>query len=191
VSPRAPRYPGKPKARARKAPPLPVLIPGPPADVVIGLDPGSVRTGWGIVRRDGQQLRGVAAGIVKVREKDPLHMRLRAIHEGVCEVIAKHAPQAAAVESIFFSRYPQVALGLGHARGVALLALAQADLPVASYPPSVVKRAVTGRGRADKRQVALIVGAILGWNELPGEDATDALAVAITHMNASRFAELA
>src|SRR5690606_36319541 len=98
-----------------------------------------------------------------------------------------HKPDAVAVEDIFFARYPQAALMLGHARGVAVLAAAQAELAVTAYPPAVVKRALVGSGRADKQQVAQLVGAVLGWKELPSVDATDALAIALTHLNASRL----
>lgn len=154
---------------------------------VLGLDPGSVRTGWGVVEWDGQRACGIAAGVIRVPEKAPIAERLRLIHLGVCEVLALHKPGAVAVEDIFFARYPQAALMLGHARGVAVLAAAQANLAVTAYPPAVVKRAIVGSGRADKHQVAQLVGAILGWKDLPSIDATDALAVALTHLNASRL----
>lgn len=154
---------------------------------VLGLDPGSIRTGWGVVERNGQMARGIAAGVIRVPEKDALAARLHQIHAGVQRVLAEYKPDAVAVEDIFFAKYPQAALMLGHARGVALLAVAQAGLGVSAYPPTVVKRAVVGSGRAEKSQVALLVGALLGLKELPGEDATDALAVAITHLNVLRL----
>ncbi len=154
---------------------------------VLGLDPGSVRTGWGIVELNGQRAKGIAAGVIRVRDKDPLPARLHVIFDGVTAVIAAHKPQAVAVEDIFFAKYPQAALVLGHARGVALLAAQQAGLPIAAYPPAVVKRAIVGSGRAEKSQVAQLVGALLGLAELPAEDATDALAIALTHLNLLRF----
>ena len=153
---------------------------------VLGLDPGSRRTGWGVVVKERHGQRGIAAGVIKVREKDPLETRILHIHRGVSALIEEHCPDAVAIEDIFFAKYPKAALALGHARGVALLAAAQADLPLSAYPPAVVKRAIAGRGAADKRQVAMLVGALLGWRELPAEDATDALAIAITHLNAVR-----
>jgi crossover junction endodeoxyribonuclease RuvC len=122
-----------------------------------------------------------------VPESAPIAERLRLIHAGVCEVLALHKPHTVAVEDIFFARYPQAALMLGHARGVAVLAAAQAELSVTAYPPAVVKRALVGSGRADKQQVAQLVGVVLGWKELPSVDATDALAIALTHLNASRL----
>lgn len=154
---------------------------------VLGLDPGSVRTGWGVIERSGQTARGVAAGVIRVSDRAPLAERLSAVHRGVAEVLAAHKPDAVAIEDIFFAKYAQAALMLGHARGVALLAAAQAGVSVSTYPPAVVKRAVVGSGRAEKRQVALLVAGILGLRELPGEDATDALAIAITHLNVSRL----
>lgn len=154
---------------------------------VLGLDPGSVRTGWGVVEWAGQRPRGVAAGVIRVKESAPIAERLHLIHQGVCAVLEEYKPDAVAIEDIFFARYPQAALVLGHARGVAMLAAAQRALLVSAYPPAVVKRAIVGSGRADKQQVAQLVGALLGLGELPSVDATDALAVAIAHLNATRI----
>jgi crossover junction endodeoxyribonuclease RuvC len=154
---------------------------------VLGLDPGSVRTGWGVVERSGHTARAVAAGVIRVAERAPIAERLEAIHRGVCEVLKLHQPDAVAVEDIFFARFPRAALMLGHARGVVLLAAAQAGLSVSAFPPAVVKRAIVGSGRAEKQQVALLVAAMLGLRELPGEDATDALAIALTCLNGSRL----
>lgn len=153
---------------------------------MLGLDPGSVRTGWGVIERTGPTARGIAAGVIRVPDRAPLSERLHDIHRGVSEVLATHRPDSVAIEDIFFARYAQAAMVLGHARGVAMLAVAQAGLSIATYPPSVVKRAVVGSGRAEKSQVALLVAALLGMRELPGVDATDALAIAITHLNVSR-----
>lgn len=154
---------------------------------VLGVDPGTRRTGWGIVERDGSRLRLVDCGVIVAGDRKALELRLAAIHAGLIAAIGAHSPGAAAIEDVFFAKYPNGALKLGHARGVALLAAAQGGLEVHSYPPSVVKRAVSGGGRADKEQIARVVGAILGTRELPGHDATDALALAITHLNASRM----
>ncbi len=154
---------------------------------VLGIDPGTVRTGWGIVESDGPRLRGVAAGVIVVRDSDALELRLTAIFEGLTAIIATHEPTTCAVEDIFFAKYPAAAMKLGHARGVALVAAARAGLSVSAYPPALVKRAVSGKGSAEKQQVARMVGAMLGWLELPAIDATDALAVAITHLSAARM----
>jgi crossover junction endodeoxyribonuclease RuvC len=173
-------------ARAREKAREP-LLEKPRVQRVLGLDPGSIRTGWGVIERSGPGARGIAAGVVKVSERAELGERLRLIFAGVKAVIAEYKPDAIAIEDIFFAKYPQAALMLGHARGVALLAAAESGVSVAAYPPSVVKRAVVGSGRADKQQVALLVGTLLGLKELPGEDATDALAVALTHLNITRL----
>lgn len=178
------------KRGARLPPHLAALASGQPlprVKRVLGLDPGSVRTGWGVVEWDGPRTRGVAAGVIRVPETLPIAERLHRIHQGVVEVLALHKPDAVAVEDIFFARYPQAALILGHARGVAVLAAAQAGLSVAAYPPAVVKRSLLGSGRADKQQIAQLVSAVLGLTDLPGVDATDALAVALTHLNATRM----
>jgi crossover junction endodeoxyribonuclease RuvC len=153
---------------------------------VLGIDPGSRRTGWGVVQLEGTRLRQIAAGTIAVQEKLALAKRLRTIHAELERVIEAHAPEAVAVEEIFFAKYANAALKLGHARGVALLVAAQSDLPVHEYPPAIVKRTVVGRGAADKVQVGRLVSALLGLKEPPEEDAADALAVAITHIQASR-----
>lgn len=152
--------------------------------IILGIDPGSIRTGWGVVRRDGPRLSYVAAGTIDAGKLGELPARLHEIYESLRAVITEHAPTAVAVEDIFHARFAGSALKLGHARGVALLAGAQAGLPIAAYPPALVKRSVAGRGQADKAQVARIVGAILGMRVLPAVDATDALAIAITHAQA-------
>jgi crossover junction endodeoxyribonuclease RuvC len=152
---------------------------------VLGVDPGTLCTGWGLVERSGNRIRGVAAGIVKPKKSETLPLRLRTIHQRLAEVIGEHDPGAVAVEDLFHAKYARSALKLGHARGVILLAAAQAEIEVFAYPPALVKRTVAGRGAADKAQIAQLVGVMLGWKELPAEDATDALAVAITHAQAS------
>jgi len=152
---------------------------------VLGIDPGSVRTGWGVVERSGSKIVGIAAGVIEAGSKDELHDRLPVIYDGLRAVIVEHAPNSVAVEDIFYSRNVASALKLGHARGVALLAAGHSGLDVTAYPPAVVKRSIAGSGRAEKEQVAMIVGAILGWKQLPAIDATDALAVAITHAQAT------
>ena len=116
----------------------------------------------------------------------PLPQRLRRIHEALQAVLAEHRPQAVAIEEIFFAKYANAALKLGHARGVALLVAAELELEVHEYPPAIVKRTVVGRGGADKTQVGRLITTLLGLESPPEEDAADALAVAITHIQASR-----
>ncbi len=151
---------------------------------VLGIDPGSLNTGWGVVEKRGTRLVGIAAGTIVLNPKDAMEVRLREIFRGLNDVIAEHKPSSVGVEDIFQAKFAQSALKLGQARGVALLAAAEADLPVAAYPPSLVKRTVAGSGRAEKQQVARIVGAILGFKNAPTLDTTDALAIAITHAQA-------
>lgn len=153
---------------------------------VLGIDPGSRRTGWGVVQLEGTRLREVACGTIVVSDKLALPRRLRTIREELARVIDRHAPEAVAVEEIFFAKYPNAALKLGHARGIALLVAAESEIAVHEYPPAIVKRTVVGRGGADKVQIARLVTALLGRGAPPEEDAADALAVAITHIQASR-----
>jgi crossover junction endodeoxyribonuclease RuvC len=153
---------------------------------VLGIDPGSRRTGWGVVQLEGTRLHHVGAGTIAAPQKLALAQRLHLIHQGLQQVIAAHRPDVVAVEEIFFAKHANAALKLGHARGVALLAAAESELEVHEYPPAIVKRTVVGRGAADKTQVGRLVAALLGLKAPPEEDAADALAVAITHIQASR-----
>lgn len=153
---------------------------------ILGVDPGSVKTGWGIIELHGNCLVGIAAGVIRTQPREPMAARLLYIHRGLRSVIAEHAPTHAAVEQIFQAKYAASALKLGQARGVALLSIADAEIELSEYAPTLVKRTVAGSGRAAKAQVAQLVGTILGWKDLPAEDATDALAVAITHAQALR-----
>lgn len=152
--------------------------------IVLGVDPGTIRTGWGVVRRDGARLTGIDAGVIEAPKSAPLEARLLAIHRELCVVIAKHAPSCVAVEDMFV-KHARSALTLGQARGVVLLAGAQAGLEVSAYSPALVKRSVAGSGQAPKDQLARIVCAMLGFRDLPAVDATDALAIAITHAHAA------
>ena len=154
---------------------------------VIGVDPGTRRLGWGVVEREGTRVRHVAHGTIQM-PVGSLPERLVRIDRELAAVIAEHAPDAGAVESIFFAKNAQSAAKLGHARGVVLLCLSRAGLAVGEYPPATVKRAVVGGGRAEKHQVARIVASLLRLREAPQEDAADALAVAVTHLNTIRFA---
>jgi crossover junction endodeoxyribonuclease RuvC len=157
---------------------------------VLGIDPGSRRTGWGVVQLEGTRLVHIGSGTISVPEKLPLAQRLLRIHLGLEAAVGQHAPDTVAVEQIFFAKYANAAIKLGHARGVALLVAAQAGLELHEYPPAIVKRTVVGRGAADKVQVGRLVTALLGLRAPPEEDAADALAVAITHIQASRSAAL-
>ena len=149
--------------------------------ILIGLDPGLQTTGWGVIEAQGNRLRHIANGAVKSRATDALADRLLALHDGLMAVIAAHAPDGAAVEEVFVNTNPQSTLKLGQARGVVLLVAARSGLPVAEYATRLVKKAVVGVGNADKRQIRAMVERLLPGCKVAGEDAADALAVAITH----------
>jgi crossover junction endodeoxyribonuclease RuvC len=149
--------------------------------IVLGIDPGTRRLGWGVVVREGNRLRHRGHGVIVLDPKAPLARRLCAIEVGLAEVIERYRPEVGSVESLFFHKDAQAAAKLGHARGVVLLCLARASVAVAEYAPARVKRTVAGRGQADKRQVMMLVRATLGLDVLPPADAADALALAITH----------
>lgn len=148
---------------------------------ILGIDPGLRNMGWGIIESEGSRLSFVACGRVQSKSGDDLAPRLRQLHEGLTQVIADWRPDEAAVEETFVNRDPQSALKLGQARGVALLAPALADLPVAEYAANLVKKTVTGTGHAEKAQVAMMIRVLLPKSDAASADAADALAVAIAH----------
>jgi crossover junction endodeoxyribonuclease RuvC len=148
--------------------------------IVLGIDPGTARTGYGIVAREGSRLTPIDFGCLETIADRPLAARLLLIHEAVDDLITTHRPAAVAVERVFFNKNVQTAFAVGQARGVILLAAAQHALPVYEYGPHEVKIAVTGYGRAEKAQVQKMVQALLGLASLPSpDDAADALAIAI------------
>ena len=153
---------------------------------VLGVDPGSRRTGWGVAERRRGGLRCVAAGVVRLAPKAPLADRLELVYDSLAALIDAHGPDAVAVEDVFYAKYANAAIKLGHVRGVVLLLAAQRGLALAEYPPALVKRTVAGRGAADKDQIARLIGAMLGIEADLEVDATDALAVAITHLSKRR-----
>ena len=153
---------------------------------IFGIDPGSIRTGYGCVETDGSCHRLVLSGALSTAAAPALPEKLLAIHCGLVELLAACRPDAVAIESLFHATNVRSALRLGHARGVAVLAASQAGLPIAEYTPMQIKRAVVGYGRAEKHQVQHMVQLILGLSALPTpHDAADALAVAICHAHAA------
>jgi crossover junction endodeoxyribonuclease RuvC len=150
--------------------------------VVLGLDPGTRHFGWGVVEQRGQRLLHVAHGVVDTNTDESIAARLVVIERALIDVLSAHGPSVASVEALFFAKDPQAASKLGHARGVALLVCARAGLAIHEYAPALVKRAMTGSGRADKRQVAQMVRIILALPAAPPADAADALASAIVHL---------
>jgi len=155
---------------------------------IIGIDPGLRRTGWGVLETDGVRLSFVACGLVTSDAEAPLAYRLRELYEGLAGVIAAHAPQEAAVEETFVNKDARATLKLGQARGMALLAPARKGLPVAEYPPNLVKKTVTGTGHGEKRQIAAMIGFLLPKARFESADEADALAIAICHASHRRSA---
>ena len=156
---------------------------------VLGIDPGSNVTGYGIVEGQGNSFAHIENGLIAPAGGLPLPRRLLAIHSGLSRLIEKYRPEAVAIENVFVSKNARSSLILGHARGVAMLAACQAGLDAAEYTPSQVKGAVTGSGRASKDQIQRMVRALLKLPEVASEDASDALAVAICHLNCAGLAE--
>lgn len=150
--------------------------------IILGIDPGSQTTGYGVIHSDGRSRRVTALGCIAARSGASLSARLRVMHEGLMSVLEHYRPQEAAVEATFYGKNVRSALVMGHARGVCLLALEQAGCRLFEYSPLEVKKAVVGRGAADKRQVAFMVRAMLGLRATPPTDAADALAVALCHL---------
>jgi crossover junction endodeoxyribonuclease RuvC len=155
----------------------------------MGIDPGSRYTGYGVVRKRGADLIYVASGRINAARAGELSARLPVIFEGLREIIEEFSPDESAVESIFFAKNAMSSLKLGHARGVSLLALQLAGIPLSEYPPTSVKQAVTGHGRADKDEVQQMVKLTLRLRGNLAEDASDALAVAICHCQVAGFAD--
>lgn len=154
---------------------------------VMGIDPGLVRTGWGIIEDGGGRARALASGTVRARADLAVADQLLALKEALARTIAEHRPEAVALERLFFNANVRTALRAGQASGVALLAAAEGGVPVFEYTPSEVKRAVVGTGAATKSQVGYMVSAILDLRERPDSpDAADALALAICHLNGAR-----
>ena len=149
--------------------------------IIIGLDPGLACTGWGIVAKSGSRLSHIANGQVKTDPKASLPERLVMLDRELTDVILHYRPDSGAVEEVFVNKNPQSTLKLGQARGVCLLALARAGLPVAEYATRLVKKALVGTGGAEKAQVQAMLRVLLPGVKLAGADAADALAVAIAH----------
>lgn len=153
---------------------------------VFGVDPGSERTGYGCIDTDGQRHHLMVCGAISAPARASFPERLRLIHETIAEQLRECRPDLVAIETLFHAANARSALKLGHARGVAVLAAAQAGLTLVEYTPAEVKRAVVGYGRAEKHQVQEMVRLLLGLAEVPTpHDAADALAVALCHVHCS------
>ena len=155
---------------------------------VIGIDPGTAITGWGIVEGSGNELQMVAVGTITTAAGTPLPERLQIIYHELTAIIGQWQPSTAAIEELFFSKNAKTALAVGHGRGVAMLALANADLSITEYKPLEVKQAITGHGGADKKQMQQMVKLLLALDDIPRpDDAADALAIAICHLHSARL----
>jgi crossover junction endodeoxyribonuclease RuvC len=157
--------------------------------IVLGIDPGTADTGYGVVESSGCRLRALDAGVIQTRAGIPPERRLAQIHATIGELLDRHRPDAVAVEELYFGANVRTAFAVGQARGVVLLAAGQREIPARSYTPQQVKAAVCGHGRAGKEQVAIMATRLLSLPTPPGSDhATDALAVAICDLNRAPLA---
>jgi crossover junction endodeoxyribonuclease RuvC len=158
--------------------------------IVLGIDPGTASTGYGVVQSSGSRLRALDSGVIATRPGVALERRLADIHTRVGELLDAHAPDAIAIEELYFGANARTAFAVGQARGVVLLAAGQRGVPSRSYTPQQVKGAVCGHGRADKIQVARMVARLLGMPSPPSTDhAADALAVAVCDVNRAPLAQ--
>ena len=158
---------------------------------VLGLDPGTATTGYGIIDVDDGEMSVVKWGVIKTTPDMEMTDRLMQIHTELCALIVEYRPDTAGIEEVFFGRNITTAITVGQARGVLLLALTQAGIPIGEYSPPKIKQSVAGYGNADKAQVQLMVRHLLDLEETPRpDDAADGLAVAITHFNYYRHQQL-
>jgi crossover junction endodeoxyribonuclease RuvC len=156
--------------------------------VILGLDPGTARTGYGVIEQQGSRLVALDYGVITTPNGSELPDRLAVVFAQIGRLLALHRPGAAAVESLFFNVNVRTALAVGQARGVALLACSQAGCTLFEYTPQQVKQAVAGYGKADKRQVQDMVRVLLGLRESPHpDDAADALGIALCHAHTQGF----
>jgi crossover junction endodeoxyribonuclease RuvC len=157
--------------------------------IVLGIDPGLANTGYGVVRRSGGRLLALDGGVISTPAGVAQERRLADIHAGVEALLLEHAPDAVALEELYFGQNVRTAFAVGQARGVVMLAAGQRGVPCTSYTPQKVKGAVCGNGRAEKDQVGRMVQVLLGLSEQPRPDhAADALAVAVCHANCAPMA---
>ncbi len=154
--------------------------------IILGLDPGLGTTGWGVIRKEGNRLSHIDNGEISTDAKMPLANRLVMIDEKLRVILDHFRPDQAAVEEVFVNKNAQSTLKLGQARGVVLLGAARNGTPVTEYAARLVKKSVVGTGKAEKAQIAAMLRILLPGLKLAGEDAADALAVAITHANHMR-----
>lgn len=159
--------------------------------IVLGIDPGTAITGYGLTSEENGQSVAIAYGAITTPSGLSLPDRLLILHRDLAAVIDQYHPDQAAVEQLFFNKNVRTALAVGHARGVILLTLAQADVPIYEYTPLQVKQAITGSGRADKKQMQQMVTLLLELKQIPKpDDVADALAIALCHLHSARLTTL-
>jgi crossover junction endodeoxyribonuclease RuvC len=160
--------------------------------LVLGIDPGTAVTGYGVVRADRPGLPVlVECGVIRTRARDPLPARLAEIHEGVRELVARHRPDVLSLEDVFYSRNVRTTVVLGHARGVIMLAAQLAGVAVHEFPPAEIKKAVVGTGAASKEQVQFMLTRLLRLKSVPSpSDAADGVAAALTYVIGARVPSL-
>lgn len=160
--------------------------------IVLGIDPGTAVTGYGVVKGDRvSPPHLIECGIIRTRPRDPLASRLQEIHAGVVELIQRHRPDALSIEDVFYARNVRTTVVLGHARGVILLAAANARIEIAEYPPAEIKKAVVGAGGATKEQVQFMVMRLLRLKTPPQpSDASDGVAAALAHIMNPRLVSI-
>ena len=160
--------------------------------IVLGIDPGTASTGYGVVKGDGLGLVSlVECGVIRTRAREPLASRLLEIYEGVTELLARHRPDALSVEDVFYAKNVRTTVVLGHARGVVLLAGQQAQVEIVELPPAEIKKAVVGTGSATKEQVQFMLTRLLKLKSVPQpSDAADGVAAALAHLMSARLPTL-
>ena len=156
--------------------------------IVLGVDPGTATTGYGVVNADHPgSMSLVECGVIRTRPREPLPARLQEIYAGIVELIGKHRPDVLSIEDVFYARNVRTTVVLGHARGVILLAAQQAGIIIAEYPPAAIKKAVVGTGSATKTQVQFMVTRLLRLRSVPQpSDAADGVAAALTYALTAR-----
>lgn len=159
--------------------------------IILGLDPGTATTGYGIIKEESGKIELVDYGCIETKAGKELSVRLCEIYDELCEIIKKYKPDEIAIEELFFAANTKTAIAVGHARGVLMLGSKKTGKPVAEYTPLQVKQALSGYGRADKNQIQQMVKTFLNLKEIPkSDDAADALAIAICHANSRKVNEL-
>ncbi len=155
--------------------------------MILGIDPGLVNTGWGLIAKENNSFRFIAAGTIITDAKEEMHLRLRDINKQLTQVLDNHTVDEAAIEETFVNKNNLTSLKLGQARGAILLTLSLADIPIAEYSATNIKKAVVGVGRAEKQQMAMMVKTLMPKAVMKTEHEADALAIAIAHANTMRW----